>query len=248
MTQGILFTISRLYYDMDYYSIIISSLQFKIFYGIMYYIDANKNKNEFLTEKEKLNQNKVYHIISHFINLALTFIKNIQAGNITLDSGGLNSMSKFILNNFIELITKCEGIKAPKNIPFFHECSLYQTSYKTRFYKCYLQRYKKFKDNSLLRIFMLYYNSKMIFWKSVMIQAKSKDNNKNFTCRTCEEEIPLEDIFIHLGCCREQQSFYEKMKGFKLKLEHYITDLLIYLLLLPYLIYSRRDFDKAKKL
>ena len=113
MTQGILFTISRLYYDMDYYSIIISSLQFKIFYGIMYYIDANKNKNEFLTEKEKLNQNKVYHIISHFINLALTFIKNIQAGNITLDSGGLNSMSKFILNNFIELIPKCEGIKAP---------------------------------------------------------------------------------------------------------------------------------------
>ena len=229
MTQGILFTISRLYYDMDYYSIIISSLQFKIFYGIMYYIDANKNKNEFLTEKEKLNQNKVYHIISHFINLALTFIKNIQAGNITLDSGGLNSMSKFILNNFIELIPKCEGIKAPKNIPVFHECSLYQTSYKTRFYKCYLQRYKKYKDNSLLRIFMLYYNSKMIFWKSVMIQAKSKDNNKNFTCRTCEEEIPLEDIFIHLGCCREQQSFYEKMKGFKLKLEHYITNLLIYL-------------------
>ena len=226
-TQGMLFTISKLYYDMDYYSVVISSLQFKIFYGIMYFIDANKN--ECLTEKEELNQKKIYHIICHFINLALTFNKNIQAENITLDSGGLNSMSKFILNNFFELIPKCEGIKFPASIPRFHEPSLYQTSYKTRFYKCYLQRYKKYKDNSLLRIFMLYYNSKMTFWKSVMIEAKSKDNNKYFTCRTCEEEIPLQDIFIHLGCCREQQSFYDKMKGFKLKLEHYITDLLIYL-------------------
>ena len=81
-----------------------------------------------------------------------------------------------------------------------------------------------------------------------MIEAKSKDDNKVFTCRTCENEIPIEDIFLHLGCCKEQQLFYDKMKGFKVKLEHYITDLLIYLLLLPYLICSRRDFDKAKKL
>ena len=28
---------------------------------------------------------------------------------------------------------------------------------------------------------MLYYNSKMIFWKSVMIVAKPKDNNKYFS-------------------------------------------------------------------
>ena len=228
MTRGILFTISQLYYNMDYYSIIISSLAFKVFYGIMYYIDENKDKNEILSEGEKSRQNKVYHIISHFINLALKFNQNIHAGIISLDNGGLNSMSKFILNNFIELIPKCEGIKAPKIIPKFHASTLCQTSFKTKFYKCYLQRYKKYKDNSLLRIFMLYYNSKMIFWKSVMIEAKSKDNNKNFTCRTCEREIPLEDIFLHLGICKEQQSFYDKMKGFKIKLEHYITNLLFY--------------------
>ena len=229
MTQGILFTISKLYYDMDYYSIIISSLQFKIFYGIMYFIDANKDKIEHLSEKDKLKENKLYHIISHFINLALTFNKNIQAGLIELDNGGLNSMSKFILNNFIEVIPKCEEIKIPQIISKFHKNTLFRMSFKTRFYKCYLQRYKKYKDNSLLRIFMLYYNSKMTFWKSIMIEAKSKDNNKFFTCRTCEEEIPLEDIFLHLGCCREQQSFYDKMKGFKSKLENYITNLLFYL-------------------
>ena len=229
MTQDILFTISRLYYDMDYYSIITSSLVFKIFYGIMHFIDANKDEFELLSEKEKSKQNKVFHIIAHIMNLALTFNKNIQVGNITFDNGGLNSMSKFILNNFIEIIPKCQGIKVPKKFSKLQEITLFKTCFKTKFYKCYLQRYKKYKDNSLLRIFNLYYNSKMIFWKSVMIEAKSKDNNKKFTCRTCEEEITFEDIFIHLGCCKEQQSFYEKMKGFKTKLERYMSNLLFYL-------------------
>ena len=229
MTQGILFTISKLYYDMDYYSIIISSLAFKIFYGIMYFVDYNKDKSKYLSEKERLKQGKVYHILTHFINLALTFNKNNHEGIISLDNGGLNSLSKFIINNFFEVLPKCQGIKAPKIFPKLHEPSLFNIKFKTKFYKCYLQRYKKYSDNSLLRIFMLYYNSKMIFWKSVMIEAKSKDNNKNFTCRTCEKEIPLEDIFLHLGCCKEQQSFYEKMKGFKVKLEQYITNLLFYL-------------------
>ena len=228
MTKIILFSISKLYYHMDYYSIIISSLALKVFYGIMYYIDYNKDKVHYFSDIEKSKQNKVYHIISHFINLSLTFNKNIQDGIISLDNGGLNSMSKYILNNFIQLIPKCVGIKAPKSIPRFHELTLFQTFFKSKFYKSYLQRYKKYNDNSLLRIFMLYYNSKMIFWKSVMIEAKSKDDNKNFTCRTCENEIPLEDIFLHLGCCKEQQLFYDKMKGFKAKLEHYITDLLFY--------------------
>ena len=229
MTQGILFTISKLYYDMDYYSIIISSLAFKIFYGIMYFVDYNKDKSKYSSEKERLKQGKVYHILSHFINLALTFNKHNHEGIISLDNGGLNSLSKFIINNFFEVIPKCQGIKAPKIFPRFQEPSLFHIKFKNKFYKCYLQRYKKYSDNSLLRIFNLYYNSKMIFWKSVMIEAKSKDNNKNFTCRTCEREIPLEDIFLHLGCCKEQQLFYDKMKGFKVKLEQYITNLLFYL-------------------
>ena len=229
MTQGILFTISRLYYDMDYYSIIISSLSFKIFYGIMYFIDANKDNIEYLSNQEKSKQSKVYHIICHFINLALTFYKNIQAGEIYINNGGLNSMSKFVINNFFKIIPKCQGIKDPNIFPKFHEPTLFQTTIKNKFYKCYLQRYKKYKDNSLLRIFMLYYNSKMTFWKSVMIEAKSKDGKKTFICRTCEKEIPLKDIFVHLGYCKEQQSFYDKMIGFKSKFEQYITNLFFYL-------------------
>ena len=229
LTQGIYFTISKLYYDMDYYSIIISSLAFKIFYGIMHYIDSSRETIDNLSEKEKSRQRNVYNIIAYFINLSLTFNKDIKEGIISLDNGGLNSMSKFVINNFFQIIPKCEGIKVPKLFQQFREHTLFQTFYKNQFYKYYLQKYKKYKDKSLLRIFMLYYNSKIIFWKSVMIEAKSKDNNKNFTCRTCEREIPLEDIFIHLGCCKEQQSFYDKMKKFKLKLENYITNLYFYL-------------------
>ena len=229
VTQYILFSISRLYYDMDYYSIIISSLQFKIFYAIMYYIDSYKDKKDYLTDSEKGQQKKVFHIINHFIHLALSFNKNIKTGKISLDNGGLNSLSKYILNNFIEIVSKCQGLKMPTKIQNFKNPTLYQIYHKTKFYKCYLQRYKKYKDNSLLRIFMLYYNSKMIFWKSILIIAKPKDDKKNFICRTCEKEIPLEDLFLHLGCCKEQQSFYDKMKGIKIAIQNYITQLDIYI-------------------
>ena len=229
VTQYILFSISRLYYDMDYYSIIISSLQFKIFYAIMYYIDSTKDKKANLTETEKIKQKKVFHLINHFIHLALSFNKSIQTGKIASDNSSLNSLSKYILNNFIEITSKCQGLKIPKFIHRFKEPTLSQIKYKTKFYKCYLSRYKKYKDNSLLRIFMLYYNSKMTFWKSIILIAKPKDDKKTFICRTCEKEIPLEDIFLHLGCCKEQQSFYGKMNFFKLKIQKYITQLDIYL-------------------
>ena len=229
MTHHILFSISRLYYDMDYYSIIISSLAFKIFYAIMYYIDAGKDKIDYLNDIEKLKQKKVFHLINHLIHLTLSFNMNLPTGTIFSENGGLNSLSKYTLNNFIEIVSKCKGLKIPKIIPPFKQPSLSQVRYKTKFYKCYLQRYKKYKDNSLLRIFMLYYNSKIIFWRSVMLVAKPKDNNKTFICRTCEKEIPLDEIFLHLGTCKEKQAFYDKMKIFKIKIHSYITHLELYL-------------------
>ena len=229
MTQGILFAISRLFYDMDYYSIIISSLSFKLFYAIMHFVDSNKDEIENLTKAEKKEQLKIFHLMNHIIYLTYLFNKSKKSRKIFLFNGGLNSLSKYVLNNFIEIVSKCSALRVPSKIPKFKEPTLFQIKFKTRFYKCYPQRYKKYEDNSLLRIFMLYYNSKMTFWKSILLVAKPKDNKTTITCRTCEKEIPLEDIFIHFGCCKEQQSFYDKMKLFKLKLEKYITNLDIYL-------------------
>ena len=229
ITQGFLFLMSSLFYDMDYYSIIISSLSFKIFYAIMYYIESIKDKKNYLTEADIMKQRKVFHLMNHLIHLVLSFNKNIQTGKISLENGGLNSLSKYVLNNFIEIVSKCQGLKVPKIISEFKHPTLYQIKKKKKFYKSYLYRYKKYSDNSLLRIFMLYYNSKMVFWRSVTIVAKPKDNNKNFICRTCEKEILLDDIFLHLGYCKEQQSFYDKMKIYNSKLKDYITHLDIYL-------------------
>ena len=229
MTQGIIFSISRLFYDMDYYSIIISSLVFKVFYAIMHFVDSNKDKIDNLAKKEKKEQLKVFHLINHIIYLTYLFNINKKSGKISYYNGGLNSLSKYLLNNFIEIVSKCAALEVPNIIPKFNEKTQYQIVYKKKFYKCYLQRYKKYEDNSLLRIFMLYYNSKMTFWKSILLIAKEKDNKKTITCRTCEKEIPIDDIFIHFGICKEQQSFYDKMKIFKLKLEKYITNLDIYL-------------------
>ena len=229
MTQGMLFSISRLFYDMDYYSIIISSLAFKIFYAIMYYIDSSKSKKDNLSDKLKNEQQKVFHLMNHVIYLTYLFNINKKSGKISIYNGGLNSLSKYVLNNLIEIVSKCSALTVTSTLSKFKSPTLFQIKYKTRFYKCYPQRYKKYEDNALLRIFMLYYNSKMTFWKSILLVAKPKDNKTTITCRTCEKEIPLGDIFIHFGCCKEQQSFYDKMKLFKLKLEQFIGNLEIYL-------------------
>ena len=232
MSQDILFSISRLYYYMDYYSIIISSLIFKIFYSIMYYIDTNKNNYENLSPSDISNQRKVFHLINHFISLSMNFYQTKETendtGKITIDNGGLNSLSKFILNNFIQIVSKCKGIAIPKNINKFRHKSLFQ-NFKNKYYKHYLQIFKESKKNSLLRIFQLFYNSKLIFWRSVTFVAKSNDNKNSYTCRTCEKEISLNDIFLHIGCCKEQQSFYEKMKDFKMKLRRNVAKLEFYL-------------------
>ena len=232
MSQDFLFTISRLYYYMDYYSIIISSLIFKIFYSIMYYIDTNKSTIEHLTPSDISKQRKVFHLINHFISLSLNFHQTKESetepGKIVIDNGGLNSMSKFILNNFIQIVSKCKGISVPKNISKFRHKSLFQ-NYKSIYYKYYLNVFRESKRNSLLRIFQLFYNSKLIFWRSILFVVKSKDDKKLYTCRTCEKEIPLNDIFLHIGCCKEQQSFYEKMKRFKMKLKNNVSKLEFYL-------------------
>ena len=74
MTQGILFSISRLFYKMDYYSIIISSLAFKIFYAIMHYVDSNKDKQSSLTPQIKkkaiksFSSYESYNLFSLFIS------------------------------------------------------------------------------------------------------------------------------------------------------------------------------------
>ena len=233
MTQGILFSISRLFYDMDYYSIIVSSLAFKLYYGIMHYVDSTKGITDYLTGKEKHEQRKVFHLMDHIILLTHLFNLNHKNGKISYYNGGLNSLSKYVLNNLIEIVSKCPSLQVPEIVPKFKEPSLFQIRYKTRFYKCYPQRYKKYEDNTLLRIFMLYYNSKITFWKSILLVAKPKDNKSTITCRTCEKEIPLENIFIHFGCCKEEQSFYDKMKLFKLKLDKFISNLELYLGVTP---------------
>ena len=227
ITQGILFTISKLYYEMDYYSIVISSLIFKIFYGIMLFISSNKDKKEYTSYNEKSKIGKLFHIIGHIINLARSYSKNVLTREIDVEYCGLNSMSKFVLNNFVQTIPKCLGIKDSIDKKKFKRKTLYQIYSNKKSYKCYLQRYKKFDDNQLLKIFRLYYNSKLTFWKSI-IRFKIEDI-QSLTCRICLKKIPINELFLHVNYCIEQKIFYQKMSEFNYNFEHIINDLDCYL-------------------
>ena len=113
----------------------------------MHYVDSNKDILDSKNDKEKKEQLKVFHIINHIIYLTYLFYQNKKNGKISLYNGGLNSLSKYLLNNFIEIASKCTVLKVPDKPPKFKQQSLFQIRYKTRFYKCYPQRYKKYKDN-----------------------------------------------------------------------------------------------------
>ena len=95
-----------------------------------------------------------------------------------------------MLNNFIEIVSKCVGLEVPIPTPKFKEPTQYQIIYKKKFYKCYLQRYKKYEDNSLLRIFMLYYNSKMTFSQEYINCVSST----NVSIKTLNNGVPTIEV------------------------------------------------------
>ena len=105
ITQSILFSLSKLYYETDYYSLVMSSLTLKIVFGIISFIGKNKDDSK-LTLSKKMKNFKILHIIEHLINLSKNFYSN-YSNEEEFYYKGMNSLSKYMLNNIVEYIPKC---------------------------------------------------------------------------------------------------------------------------------------------
>lgn len=224
ITQSILFSLSKLYYETDYYSLTISSLTLKIVFGIISFIDKDKNESD-LTATEKLEHYKILHIIEHLINLFRTFYKTSENDESPFYEG-INSLSKFMLNNIVEYIPKCTILKMNKNIELDDE-SLFRQLSKYKSYKNYLYKLKSSSNKQLLKIFKIYYNSKLIFWKNNVFTLEDNKIDK-FTCRVCEGKIPLNEFILHVNYCKEKKIVLDKNHEQKKKLNHYLKLLEVY--------------------
>ena len=225
ITNCILFSLTKLYYETDYYSLIISSLNLKVVFGLVSFIEKDIYDST-LPNANKLHNYKILHIIDHLINLSRNFYKTYANDEESIYYKGINSLSKYLLNNIVQYIPKCNVLKIPKNILVFHEESLYKESYKYKIYKNYLFKFKNY-NNQLLKIFKLYYNSKLIFWKNILFQLEDNKIDK-LCCRVCEGKIPLNDFILHVNYCKEKKIVSEKNHEHKKKLKHYLKLLELY--------------------
>ena len=233
ITHELLFSMTKFSYVMDYYTLIISDLNIRLIENIELYL---KHKDLYPEEKEK----KILFLIELVFNLSVTFNKKpiLDFQNIQ------NMLGNFILNNYTELVSKSQMLdvlSSENDLKKFlvNGNKLYSENKTIRslfiisqlrniFYNYpnkYYQRKKKYK---LIRTFQLYYELKLIFWKSVYTKIETDIKNSNICCRICEQNIPLNDFVLHVFYCKEQYHYYKNMNKFKKKINKYVKALEIY--------------------
>ena len=122
-----------------------------------------------------------------------------------------------MLNNIVEYIPKCTILKINKNIELDNE-SLFRQLSKYKSYKNYLYKLKSSSNKQLLKIFKIYYNSKLIFWKNNVFTLEDNKIDK-FTCRVCEGKIPLNEFILHVNYCKEKKIVLDKNHEQKKKIK-----------------------------
>ena len=233
ITHELLFSMTKFSYVMDYYSLIISDLNMRLIEKVEQFL---KYKELYSYEKEK----KVLFIIELLFNLSVTFNKKpiLDFQNIQ------NILGNFILNNMTELIPKTQIFnvfsseedankillagnklyaenKLSRSLFIRAEQSNLFYNYLTKF----AQRIIKYK---LMKSFQLYYELKLIFWKSVYTKIETDIKNSDICCRICEQNIPLNDFVLHVFYCKEQNNYYKNINKFKLKIKEFIKALEIF--------------------
>ena len=223
ITNCILFSLSKLYYETDYYSLIISSLNLKIVFGIVSFIDKDKNEQN-LKLNEKFRDLKILHIIEHLISLSKNFYKTSNSEN--MGCNGINSLSKFMLNNIVEFIPKCNTLIIKNNLRV-KKGSLYNELNKYMNFKNYLCKLKTFQTKQLLKLFKIFFNSKLVFWKNILFQLEDNKIDR-LCCRVCEKKIFLKEFILHVNYCKEKKIVSDKNYEYKKKIKHYLKMLELY--------------------
>ena len=234
ISHELLFSMTKFSYIMDYYTLSISDLNMRLIKNIQMYL----KQNDLITnEKEK----KVLFLIELIFNLGVTFNKkpNLDLQNIQ------NMFGNFILNNLTELIPKCQlfgnyfncSSSYKRILTFGNKIynenkivkSLFIKSERINlFYNYSIKFNHKLKKIKLIKPFQLYYQLKLIFWKSIYTKLDTDTKNQNICCRICEQNIPLNDFVLHVFYCKEENDYYININKFKNKIQKLIKELEIF--------------------
>ena len=231
ISQIILFSMSNLSFKLDYYSLSMNCLMDKLKNYIISFIESSRKENIMIT-KFKVNNMKILYFVDKIMNLARTFTNLLYGDEEKLNLNIFSSSGKYILNNFIELISKCNNLvlsteeKLEKKKAMLNNTIFYSNKREIIQYKQYLQIFYQNNSNmnsELEQQFRFYFNTKLIVWKDVTLTVESK---KSFEiCRICEQQVPMNEFILHVNYCKEQKIFYNHMKLVKTNLMKYISTL-----------------------
>ncbi len=221
ISQSCLFVLSNILFKLDYYSLTLNYLFERIKNYMTVFIDSLKDDN-LMIQKFKGNQMKLLHFIDHIFSLSKTFTNILYNDDDDDDRLNLNifsSSGKYILNNFIEIVSKCNHLIIPseekleKRIAKFNNIFFYKNGREIIQYKYYLQTLYMHNTKMNLELekqFQYYFNTKLIVWKNVNLKVESKKSYE--ICRICEHQVPINEFILHVNYCKEQKIFYTQMR------------------------------------
>ncbi len=231
ISQIILFSYSNLSFKLDYYSLTMNCLLEKLKNYISTFIEFLRKEN-IINQKYKGNQKKILFFIDKIVLLSRTFTNILYGENEKLNLNIFSSNGKYVLNNFMELISKCDNLiltseeKLEKRKATLINSILYSNKREMIQYKQYLQIFCMNNTNmngNLEQQFKFYFNTKLIVWKDLTLTVDSK---KSFEiCRICEQQVPINEFILHVNYCKEQKIFYNQMRIIKSNLMKYISRL-----------------------
>lgn len=218
---------------LDYYCLAINSLANKINKFCMIYMAKFKpdgidpTDNKILRFIEKLIQLKI-HFLKYFcdeniakeydepVNPKLSFKSlnsfrstfNLLNGNFNNDDhfffSKFCSFGRFFFNNLFNLIECSKSRKlifkhSKRNIIAWKSANIRSN----RNNKLHFQY-----NNSLDKLMLIYFNCKLMLWKSLFI---TKDNNITEKCRICKNSEDLSKLVLHSFVCREKSVYINKI-------------------------------------
>ncbi|MCQ2817524.1 MAG: protein kinase [archaeon] len=216
MIHTSLFLISHISYHLDYYSMSMNCLVRRIKqYSIAFVkgLTADISKVGLVAATPQRIHN--LHLIEHTLYLSFKFIKEFY-GN---DGGDINmnfysSFGRFTLSNFMVLVSQC-----PKFVFNDYNGKIKQNEKLSEQLDWKSNIAKIIKPNvnnqeyylKLEKLFTTYFSMKLLTWKDASTEI-GENGKKTEVCRICEQEVPIQDVFIHSYSCREQKVFDNEMR------------------------------------
>lgn len=239
MCQTILFVLSNISFELDYYSITINCLAEKL--------------NRFFVEIVENSANSVHYIksldlVQKFIKVKKNFMKDFcDTKDKKFSFNRFSSFGRYFFNNIPTLIyeSNFEEKEKPRYLSMFnspeksrsvnYSTHKTKTKFKNSNHQIFLwKQYKNcsfqesFEKRSLIlfkldKFFKLYFNTKLANWKYTLI--KSDSVKKIEICRICEKTFDINNFILHIFYCKDERVNYQQINELRQDLNTTLIEL-----------------------